>query len=223
MKTLNDIRGMGIIFDGEDVNIERFHYLKYLAALFAYTMPVDKECNPTVVVRSTYWGAYWYVLCFVPPLILWVVQMNDTRSSPKNEIDPLRDECVSFRIPYSSPQSCHDRCTTAFYLENMAYAPPTYWWYNRLDIGCAYAYWFMHQPAYQPYFKCQGNLGPKTMALAFEKPYYRGYTSSYFKNTCSKFDARMSVKVPPVYTFPYSDFVTSAPTGDVEVWRKEDF
>ena len=59
LKTLNNIHGTGIILDGEDVNIERFYYLKFLAALFAYTMPVDEECNPTVVVRSTHWGAYW--------------------------------------------------------------------------------------------------------------------------------------------------------------------
>ena len=59
LRILNDIKGTGFVIDGQDQDYERFHYLKYLAALFSYTLPVDEECNPTIVVRYTWWGAYW--------------------------------------------------------------------------------------------------------------------------------------------------------------------
>ena len=131
----------------------------------------------------------------------------------------LHNSChVSIRINYSGPQSCHDKCTTAFYLENMYYAPTPAWWYGRLDVGCAYANLFLKDPNYEYFFPCQAQAaGHKTMAVAFEKPFFRGMEPTWFSNTCASFDVRMSVKIPSLDTSPYASYVTPMPKGDLSV------
>ena len=103
--------------------------------------------------------------------------------------------------------------------ENMSYAPTSSWWYSQLDVGCTSAYWFMKEPSLNSYFPCQDQIGAKNMAIAFEKPYHRVLGSSPHAVICSNFDVRMSVKINPVITSLYPNYV-SHPRRDLYVSLK---